>query len=532
MKFRARFFFSLLIAVASAAVGRAQSVTDPHVTTWLTSRSGQYARVWETTSDKSANNAVTTWPRSGLSNSGGGQATAAYADVQRVAYSASYVYIQTTGFPSYTMGNWLNPQGAVFMFWPTNRAAIHRIPRTPSIPATKTKAIGVGGVWVNGVYLWENGDAQSYTTSTATVSFNGAGIWNRLAGAAEAFNFDTANGHQPNSGAYHTHINPIGLRYQLNDNVTYNSSTKTYAESAPTHHSPILGWALDGLPIYGPYGYSSAMDATSGVRRMTSGFQKRDGTNGSTNLSSTGRRTLPVWAASVQGKSQTLASTEYGPNVNTTYTLGTFAEDYDYKGDLGLTQGTDFDLNRQNVRFCVTPDYPAGTYAYFVCIDSSGTTAFPDVINQEFFGSLPSGGGPNSNQGTVTSITESVTEYVDAGPAAAITVTAAASGSNAALAWNSAEGATYKVESSADGVTWTTLSSTVTSGGLTTNYAATTSTNYYRVTLTAIASYDTGGTYGTAVGKTGTVLYGTPATAPSITTQPTSATVTAGASVR
>src|SRR5581483_3506851 len=118
-----------------------------------------------------------------------------------------------------------------------------------------------------------------------------------------------------------------------------------------------------------------------------------------------------------------------------------FAEDYEYLGDLGKTQGTDFDLNRQNVRFCVTPEYPSGTYAYFVCLDSSGATAFPDVINQEFYGSAAGG------QGTVSSITESVTEYVDGGPAAAIAVTATASGNGVALSWNSAEGATYKVES-------------------------------------------------------------------------------------
>lgn len=520
---KARSLFALL-GLAGALSARAQSVTDPHITTWLTSKSAQYARIWETTSDKTSGNAVSTWPRSGLTNSGGGQSTNAYADVQRVAYSTNYVYIYTTGLASYTMGNWLNPQGGVFQFWPTNRAAIHRIPRNPTIPTTKSKANGVGGVWLNGVYLWENGDAQSYSTSTSTVSFNGDGIWNRLAGVAEAFNFDTGNGHQPSSGAYHTHINPIALRYQLGDNVTYNSSTKTYSEaSTPTKHSPILGWALDGLPVYGPYGYSSAMDSTSGIRRMTSGFQKRDGTNGSTNLSSTGRTTLPAWAASVQGKSQTLSSTQYGPNVNTTYPLGTFAEDYDYLGDRGKTQGVDFDLNAQNVRYCVTPEYPNGTYAYFVSIDSSGNTAFPDVINQQFFGA--SSGG----QGTVNSITEAVTEYQDAGPAATIAVNATASGNGVALSWNSAEGATYEVDSSSDNHTWTTLSSAVTSAGLTTTYSASASATYFRVTLTAIATYDSGGTYGTPVGKSGTVQYG--AIAPTIATQPTSSTVTAGASV-
>lgn len=522
-----------LLVLAGATAVRAQ-VSDPHITSWLTANSAKYARVYETSADKTSGNAVATWPRSGLTNGGGGQATAAYSDVQRVVYSTNYVYIYTTGLPSYTMGYWLTPTGQTYTSWPTNRGAIHRIPRNPSIPTTKQKNNGSGGVLVNGVYVWQNGDAQSYTTSSGTVSMGGQGIWNRLAGVAEAFNFDSAYGHQPNNGAYHNHVNPIALRYQLGDNVTYNSSTKTYAEASTlTRHSPLIGWANDGLPIYGPYGYSSPLDATSGIRRMTSGFQKRNGTNGTVNLAVTGRTTLPVWAASVQGKSQTLAASEYGPSTTATYTvapgltgtysLGMFAEDYEYLGDVGKTQGVDFDLNRQNVRYCVTPEFPGGTYAYFVCIDAAGATVFPDIINQEYFGSASPG------QGTVTSINESVTEYVRAGPAAAIALTGTASNGNVALAWNSAEGATYKVESSANNATWTTLSSAVTSGGTTTNYTATTA-NYYRVTLTAIATYDTNGTSGTPVGTTASLTYTAPTVAPSITTQPSAASVTAGAS--
>jgi hypothetical protein len=534
------FAIPALWAVALAGHAHAQSVTDPRITSWQTAKSAQYARVYESAAKFTAGTTNTTWPTSGLvTNPAGGVATAAYSDVQRVAYSATYVYIQTTGLASYTMGNWLTPNGTTYTSFPSNRAAIHRIPRTPSIPTTKQKNNGSGGVLVNGVYVWQNGDAQSYanassTAATATISMSGDGIWNRLAGVAEAFNFDPAYGHQPNNGAYHNHINPIALRYQLGDNVTYSAATKTYAEAAPTRHSPIIGWANDGLPIYGPYGYSSAMDATSAVRRMTTGFTKRDGTLGTVNLAITGRTTLPVWAASVQGKSQTLTSSQYGPTTTATYALGpvnktcvigTFAEDYEYLGDLGKVQGVDFDLNRQNVRFCVTPEFPAGTYAYFTCIDASGATVFPDVINQEYFGTASPG------QGTVTSISETVTDYVAAGPAAAIALTGAASGANVLLSWNSAEGATYKVESSADNTTFATLSSAVTSAGLTTTYTATGSTNYYRVTLTAISSYDTGGTYGTPVGTTKTLAYGTVAAAPAITTQPASQTVATGASV-
>ncbi len=512
---------------------------DPRLSLWQTGKSAQYARIYETTSGKTAGTTVTVWPSAGLTNGGGGVSTASYSDVQRVAYSANYVYIQTTGLASYTMGNWLTPNGFTYTSWPANRAAIHRIPRTPTIPTTKQKNNGSGGVLVNGVFVWQNGDAQSYanassTTSTATISMGGDGIWNRLAGVAETFNFDVGNAHQPGSGAYHNHINPKALRYQLGDAVTYNSSTKVYSEGTPTKHSPIIGWANDGLPIYGPYGYATATDATSAIRRMTTGFQKRDGTNGTVNLATTGRTTLPVWAASVQSKSQTLASGQYGPTATATYALGpvnmtcsigTFAEDYEYLGDVGKTQGTDFDLNRQNVRYCVTPEFPGGTYAYFTCIDASGNSVFPDVINQEYFGTAAAG------PGTVTSITETVTDYVTGGPAATIIGASAASGANTVLTWNSAEGATSKVESSATNSTWTTLSATVTSGGVATSYTATGSAGFYRITLTALASYDAGGTYGTPVGTTATVINAGAATAPSITTPPSGATVAVGASV-
>ncbi|HEX8371978.1 MAG TPA: YHYH protein [Chthoniobacterales bacterium] len=530
--------FSLRVLQALAFLSGASyatAQTAPIITRWQTARS--YARVFETASDKTSGNAVATWPRSGLTNGGGGQATAVYSDVQRVVYSSNYVYIYSTGLASYNMGNWLTPNGGVYTSWPTNRAAIHRLPLTTSIPTTKQKTNGSGGLLLNGVFVWANGDAQSYTTSTGVVSMQGQGIWNRLAGVAEAFNFDPGLGHQPGNGAYHNHINPIALRYQLGDNVTYNAATKAYAESANiTKHSPLLGFANDGLPIYGPYGYSTATDATSGIRRMTTGFQKRNGTNGSINLATTGRTTLPTWAASVQGKTTTLASTEYGPtttatyqiapNVTGTYSIGIFAEDYDYMGDLGKTQGVDFDLNRQNVRFCVTPEYPAGTWAYFVAIDASGTTVFPDLINQEYFGSVPN--GPS----TVTSISETVTEYIRGGQASALSLAAVTDPAGVKLTWPSVEGATYTIASSPDGTTYSNLATVGSAGGRTTSTTTPTVASHYKVTLTAVASYDTNGNGGVSgVGTSATATYTVPAVAPAITTAPVSQSVTAGTSV-
>jgi hypothetical protein len=84
------------------------------------------------------------------------------------------------------------------------------------------------------------------------------------------------------------------MRYEMGDHMDYDLVIHTYSEaSGAPDHSPILGWSFDGYPIYGPYGYSSANDPQSTVRRMVSGFVERDGNFGTTDLSTVGRATLP-----------------------------------------------------------------------------------------------------------------------------------------------------------------------------------------------------------------------------------------------
>src|SRR5262249_15267577 len=147
--------------------------------------------------------------------------------------------------------------------------------------------LGLGdvGILVNGVDLFNYLDALSYKNSTGTEVQGGDGIWNRLAYPIEGVTFDPAACHQPGNGAYHAHSNPTGVRYQLGDNISYNSGSDTYSEDTSSlHHSPILGWAYDGYPIYGPYAYSIAMETTSTIRRMVTGYVLRNGTNSTTNL--------------------------------------------------------------------------------------------------------------------------------------------------------------------------------------------------------------------------------------------------------
>lgn len=147
-----------------------------------------------------------------------------------------------------------------------------------------------------------------------------------------------------------------------------------YLGGSLTHsdgHSKILGYALDGYPIYGPFGYGTATNRYSPVRRMLTGY--------TLNTTRTGFNAQPV---------------------NSTYPLGIFTQDYSFTGG--------GDLDYRNGRYCVTPDYPNGTYAYFMTVDSSGNPAYPYCIGTNFYGNVGtagSGGGVGPTTiagGTVT----------------------------------------------------------------------------------------------------------------------------------
>lgn len=476
---------AVLLALACAAHS-----AEPLLESWQTSQTRRYARIYQTDAARLAGTTVTTWSRGAT-----GQATPTYAGIVQVSSSANWVYLRTTGLATHVMGPWYNNVARTQNFpnFPGNTGVLYRFPRTPTIPATKElTTLAAIGYFVDGVAAFDNRDAFSYVNASGVDSsgpngLRGDAVWNREAYANEGVTFDPAFAHQAMIN-HHYHANAPALRFRLGDHVDFDPVTKIYTESTGpvTAHSPIIAWLRDGLPVYGPYGYSSAMNPQSGLRRMTPGYAKRDGANGTTNLTVTGRTTLPGWAARVQNRSAELPPNLTGPAVGNAFPLGRYLEDYDYLGDLGRTQGVDFDLNASNVRFCVTPEFPAGTWAYFVTIEADGTPKFPNFAGREFWGT-PSGGNVNA-------INEPVTEFARAGQATPISVSASHVGGTVTILWTSVEGATYRIETSPDATTWTALAgatSIVSGGPETTSFATTTVAANYRVTLTALATYDT-----------------------------------------
>jgi hypothetical protein len=309
------------------------------------------------------------------------------ANVQTVQYSNNWVYVTATGVPSYITGPFMdgNPSLA------TNQNAIFKMPLNPTQnTGTLTNTTGGNiGIFVNGVALFDYRDGVAWNTTTNALCGGpgnppcpggpGASMsWNRDAIPAEKAGFDCSKGH-PAMGNYHHHQNPSAFKLDLTviSNVCdlYDADGLYVIDS--TVHSPLIGYAYDGFPIYGAYGFKNA-DGTGGITRIKSSYQLRNIT----------ART--VWADGTDVPD--------GPTVSTTYPLGYFREDYEF---INHAQADYLDVH--NGRFCVTPEYPNGIYCYFATVNEEWNSAYPYVVGPTFYGV--------KTASKVTSITETVTTY-------------------------------------------------------------------------------------------------------------------------
>jgi YHYH protein/type IX secretion system substrate protein len=353
------------IAICSAAGALAQ--TNPVITKWLQNTTGITGRHYISGNPTPITDAV-------------------QANVQLVRYSANWTYITTNGIPAYITGPFLdgNPSLAT-----SQNGAIFKFPANPTqSTGTPTPTTGGNiGLFINGVALFDYRDGVSWRNATNQIcggpimGCTGDGIWNRDAIPAEKGGFDCAKAH-PAMGNYHHHQNPSAFNRDLavisNICDLYPSDGLYVINTA--QHSPLLGFAYDGFPIYGAYGFENA-DGTGGVVRMKSSFQLRNITT---------RNTL-----------YTGASVTPGPNVSATYPLGYFKEDYEFVAH----PDSDY-LDIHNGRFCVTPEYPAGTYCYFTTVDANHNSAYPYVVGPTFYG--------NKTAAKVNAVSETTTIYTPA----------------------------------------------------------------------------------------------------------------------
>ncbi|MBI1287992.1 MAG: YHYH protein [Flavobacteriales bacterium] len=173
------------------------------------------------------------------------------------------------------------------------------------------------GVSINGVKYDPNSAVTFQNTSTGENNVN----WHEEAASTTnqiGQNMGTLNGGHLNPfGEYHYHAIPTD--YFVNDLGIDGSS-----------HSPIVGYAADGFPIYYKYVYQDPENAGT-VVALSSGYSLKSGQRPGDGVSA------PDGAYD-----------------------GNYYEDYEYT----LT-----DLDECNGRYGVTPDYPYGTY-YYVLTDN------------------------------------------------------------------------------------------------------------------------------------------------------------------
>lgn len=233
---------------------------------------------------------------------------ASLPDVHSVRSDGRYVYVESAGLALQSLGpleagGW-DPASGVRHF-------VYRFPIAPRKAAgapTRTPA-GVIGAFLNGVPIYN---------VTSAVSWRDQDIWH-LDPAASA----------PSSPLFESLL------------------------AANGSHSPIIGFAFDGYPIYGPYGWDDA----GRVVRLRSSYRLRNLTR---------RDVLPGGVA--------LGPSQEGPVVDAQRPAGTFVEDYEYAAGSG-------DLDEHNGRWARTPEYPDGTYAYFL-------STYPYLVGPTYYGNV------------------------------------------------------------------------------------------------------------------------------------------------
>ena len=185
----------------------------------------------------------------------------------------------------------------------------------------------VPGYALNGVKLDPATAGSCAPTATSTAPGAGCNAiggttdpWRLEAiGGAFVFGTDESNAHTQPNGQYHYHGMPEAYLTKLNKGVAMT----------------LVGFSVDGFPVYARYGYATATSAASAVRAM-----------------------VPSWRLK--------ATPDAGRPAVAIFPMGTFTADYEYAAGSG-------DLDECNGRTGVTPEFPNGTYHYYI------TDTFPYI---------------------------------------------------------------------------------------------------------------------------------------------------------
>ena len=161
-------------------------------------------------------------------------------NVQEVVYSDESVFVKSSGLPAYLdSDSFIESQNWIF-----------EIPRKPKIQENKYFVFSPLGVLKNGVALTTFRDGSSYKNLN---------FWNK--NIVSSVKHDE-NGGSDTFGYSHSYLPPALHSVTLEDQI----------------HSPLLGYALDGHPIYGPYTYTDKDPeaTTTSISKVISGYRLRN----------------------------------------------------------------------------------------------------------------------------------------------------------------------------------------------------------------------------------------------------------------
>ncbi|MBU6163362.1 MAG: YHYH protein, partial [Myxococcales bacterium] len=223
--------------------------------------------------------------------------------------------LTANGLPDHAVGSFPNPENPNTIAAQNISVSVTMTPTPTNIVTPRSAPPDKPGIALNGI-VFDPGTAGTCNDTGASCSLGGAsvGSWNIEALGQTTFRFgtDSNQAHVQPGGVYHYHGVPEGLFTKLG------GGNKVMT---------LIGWAADGFPIYGRYGYSVPTDASSAIKVVT---------------------------ASYRIKSTPDANR---PSVSQ-FPMGAFTQDYEYVAGSG-------DLDQCNGRTGVTPEFPKGIYHYY-----------------------------------------------------------------------------------------------------------------------------------------------------------------------
>lgn len=227
--------------------------------------------------------------------------------------------LTANGIPDHDVGSFPNANNPNSIT-AQNVAASMTLTPVNSSAASKISIVGYA---FNGVkFDPSTAGTCTVTGNTSSCSMIGnTGSWNIEALGQNSFNFgaDSSNAHVQPGGSYHYHGMPEGFMLKLGKGTAMT----------------LVGYAMDGFPVYARYGYSTATSAKSAIKTMTSSYRIKP-------------------------------SADAGRPSTASYPLGAFTQDYEYVAGLG-------DLDECNGRTGATPEFPNGIYHYYI------TDGFPFI---------------------------------------------------------------------------------------------------------------------------------------------------------